>query len=427
MPFGGKLNENNRWLKMEELIPWEELEEEYAKIFSQMGRPAKDAQLVIGAICIKHKEGLSDEGVRDAILENPYMQAFCGLENFVTKKEQLFNGSSLSRVRKRMGKKYFRKFERKVLNKLKGKRLIKGRVQMLDATVFPSNIRYPTDVWLLNQVREWLVKRISQIGKKVGKLKRTYKRKAREKYLNFSKKRKRRGKTARGAQKQMIQYVRRNLRQLEELIEEIGKRGMEIEETIKNKLKVAKKIYKQQVEMYRERKHRVKDRIVSFHQPDVRPMIRGKAGKDVEFGPKGELSLVDGYLFLDKIDFNNFNEAKELKDSVEKHKERFGYKPKELIADNIFGTLENREYLRKGQIKAALKPLGRRAQSTEGKRHRNWVKRKQKERNQIEGKIGCGKEYYGLDKIKYKIKDGAEIWVRMGLLAMNLDTALKRA
>ena len=63
MPFGGKLNDNNRWLKMEELIPWEELEEEYAKIFSQMGRPAKDAQLVIGAICIKHKEGLSDEEV----------------------------------------------------------------------------------------------------------------------------------------------------------------------------------------------------------------------------------------------------------------------------------------------------------------------------------------------------------------------------
>jgi len=44
-PFGGKLNENNRWLRVSELIPWEELEDEYRKHFSDVGRPAKDARL----------------------------------------------------------------------------------------------------------------------------------------------------------------------------------------------------------------------------------------------------------------------------------------------------------------------------------------------------------------------------------------------
>lgn len=38
-PFGGKLNESNRWLRIAELIPWEELEEEYAKHFSDIGPP----------------------------------------------------------------------------------------------------------------------------------------------------------------------------------------------------------------------------------------------------------------------------------------------------------------------------------------------------------------------------------------------------
>ena len=77
-PFGGKLNESNRWLRIAELIPWEELESEYAKRFSDVGRPGTDAQLVIGLLLLKHMTGLSDEGIVEEVLENPYMQAFCG-------------------------------------------------------------------------------------------------------------------------------------------------------------------------------------------------------------------------------------------------------------------------------------------------------------------------------------------------------------
>ena len=47
-PFGGELDENNRWLRIAELIPWEEPEEEYAKHFSDVGRSATDSQLVVG-------------------------------------------------------------------------------------------------------------------------------------------------------------------------------------------------------------------------------------------------------------------------------------------------------------------------------------------------------------------------------------------
>ena len=62
-PFGGKLDERNRWLRIAELIPWEELEEGYRKHFSDVGRPAKDAQLVVGPLLVKHMTGLSDEGL----------------------------------------------------------------------------------------------------------------------------------------------------------------------------------------------------------------------------------------------------------------------------------------------------------------------------------------------------------------------------
>ena len=75
MPWGGKLNENNRWLRLQGLIPWEELEAEYGKCFSEnRGRPGLDSQLVLGVICIKHMLKLSDEDAVEQVLENPYMQ-----------------------------------------------------------------------------------------------------------------------------------------------------------------------------------------------------------------------------------------------------------------------------------------------------------------------------------------------------------------
>ncbi|MEE9189164.1 MAG: transposase [Candidatus Neomarinimicrobiota bacterium] len=74
-PFGGKLDENNRWLRIAELIPWDELEAEYRGYFSDIGRPALDAHLVIGLFLLKHMTGLSDREVVQAVMENPYMSA----------------------------------------------------------------------------------------------------------------------------------------------------------------------------------------------------------------------------------------------------------------------------------------------------------------------------------------------------------------
>lgn len=61
VPFLSGLDERNRWVKLSECIPWDELAESYYKNFtSTTGRPTKDAQLVIGAVIIKHKLNLSD-------------------------------------------------------------------------------------------------------------------------------------------------------------------------------------------------------------------------------------------------------------------------------------------------------------------------------------------------------------------------------
>jgi len=424
LPLGGKLDENNRWFKYYSLIDWDKLEQEYLKYFSNTGRPGLDARLIIGALCIKHMMGVSDAEVVIMIQENPYMQYFCGLEQFATKK--LFDDSSLTKIRKKIGVKFFKKLEKSIIEELKKRKIIRSRGMMLDATVFPSNIRYPTDVGLLNSAREWLVNTIDKLGREIGKKVRTYKRVARKSYLNLAKKKNKTTKEIRKINKQMLQFVRRNKKQLKEIIEKMGGFGHKVSGEVIKQLAVIEKIYEQQMEMYIKKTRQIKDRIVSLHLPEVRPICRGKAGKKTEFGPKGTMTSVDGFLFLDKLENSAFPEADTelVKTQIENFRQKFGKMPEYCIGDGIYGTRENREMLKEKGIRDAFRKLGRKTQGCA--REERWKKKKQRERSQIEGFIGNVKEHYGCRQIKYRIAGGDEIWVRMGLTMMNLHTAAQR-
>jgi hypothetical protein len=83
LPFGGKLSGDNRWIRLAELIPWEELEDDYAAQFCKgFGAPAKPFHMALGALIIKARLGLTDEELVEQIKENPYLQFFLGLEVF---------------------------------------------------------------------------------------------------------------------------------------------------------------------------------------------------------------------------------------------------------------------------------------------------------------------------------------------------------
>lgn len=427
-PFGGKLNPTNRWLKLSTIMPWEELEEVYRKYFSdRMGRPAKDSRLMMGLLVAKHMKGVSDEAVVEEFMESPYIQAFCGYDGFVTD-EAVIDPSLLSHQRKRLGKEFFERFEKEILIVLIQKKVIRPKDHMLDATIVPANIEYPTDVKLVNQCREWLVKTIRSFRRQLNikeKI-RTYVRTARGVYVNFQRKRKRTKRMVRRAHKKMLQYARRNVSQLKLLVKKYGEelKGFQ-RRAIQERLRVLETILRQQWEMWRTKSHQMKDRIVNLSLPHIRPMVRGKDGRDVEFGPKALLSWVDGFCFLDYFSFDAYNEALHAGRSLRKYKERFGQLPPVSIGDGIFGNRENRRKLSRLGILNAFKPLGR--PKVSDKAHRVWLKKKQRLRNgHMEGIIGHAKNRFGLDKIRYRIENGELIWTMMALMGMNLSTALKR-
>ncbi len=79
-----------------------------------------------------------------------------------------------------------------------------------------------------------------------------------------------------------------------------------------NNLLVRPEVYRQQLEMLENHSQRVDDRIVSISQPHVRPIKRGKAGRETEFGATLSLSVVDGFSFVDRLCWDNYNEGTDL-------------------------------------------------------------------------------------------------------------------
>ena len=167
------------------------------------------------------------------------------------------------------------------------------------------------------------------------------------------------------------------------------------------------------------------ERGVSFHRPYVRPIKRGKQGKKTEFGGKVALVHVGGFLFLDYFEHRAFAEEELLGRHVAGYRDRFGKRPPYLSMDAKYGTEENRKLVSALEVRASFKRRGRKPKTVDSQDR--WFKKKQRERNQIEGSFGNGKEHYRLDGVRYSIKDGSEIWIRAGILAMNLITAANRA
>ena len=366
--------------------------------------------------------GRSDREVIWELQENVYWQAFCSLKGFVTSKQ--LNSSSLTKIRKRLGPKFAKELEEKTYGVLIEKKIIKAKGVLVDATVIPEKIKYPNDIGLLNDVREWLVEMIDKIKRKTGEEIRTYKRKAKKAYLKFAKKKQKTKKMIERTKKQMLQFVRRNLEQLDDRMHQLDfSEQIAVEELIK----AAQEIYEQQKHMYKNKVQSVEKRIVSWWRGYVRPIKRGKGGgKGVEFGPKVCLSHVDGFSFMDEFEHENYSEAKVeiLEKQLDNYEKKFKKKPPSVTGDLLYGSRANRELLKEKEIRSAFKPLGRKTKETA--KQERYVKRKHRERNRIEGDIGNIKEHYGWNAIRYHYRAGSEQWVRFCLLAKNLRLAVAR-
>jgi hypothetical protein len=124
LPFGGKLNPTNRWVQLAQLIPWEDLEEEYAAGFaieSGQGAPAIPFRTALGALIIKEKLGITDEETVMQIQETPYLQYLVGMQGY--RDEAPFDPSMMTHFRKRISFEMISKVNEKIIAEERNKKL----------------------------------------------------------------------------------------------------------------------------------------------------------------------------------------------------------------------------------------------------------------------------------------------------------------
>ena len=181
----------------------------------------------------------------------------------------------------------------------------------------------------------------------------------------------------------------------------------------------------QQREMLEGNKHYVKDRIVSLAQPWIRPIVRGKAKAKTEFGAKLSISVVNGYIFIDRLSFDACNEGdyEEFTSAVELCRKRFGCHPERILADKIYRSRKNREYCKEHGIRMSGPKLGK--PKADKPADIATELKEIGERNEVEGKFGTGKRKYGLNLIKAKLEETARTDICMNLFVENLEHQIR--
>lgn len=256
-------------------IDWRFLEDRFGAVYDDdPGRPPLPTRLMVGLAILKHMHDLSDEGLCERWVENPYYQLLCGEEFF--QHRLVFDRSSLTRWRQRMGEDRLAVLVQESLSaavRLGAAKPTDFTQVIVDTTVQEKAIAFPTDARLMHRARERLVRLAKATGVEL-----------RQSYVRV-------GKIAlirhqRYAHAKHFKRANRALRtirtMLGRVIRDIGRKiadRPQLEDVFALPLSLARQVREQ-------RQRQRGKKIYSLHAPEVECIGKGKAHKPYEFGVK---------------------------------------------------------------------------------------------------------------------------------------------
>ena len=182
------------------------------------------------------------------------------------------------------------------------------------------------------------------------------------------------------------------------------------------RLSIIRKVLVQAKELFEGRK--VNDRIVSINHHYVRPIVRGKETKSVEFGAKVSNIQIDGISFIEHLSFKAFNEGIWLKDCIRMQQKFMSVRVRRVAADSIYANNANKKFCTKYGISTSFVRKGRAAKDKPLRK----VPRSElsKERaTRLEGSFGTQKQHYSLSRIKARNRKTEILWIFFGIHTAN--------
>ena len=401
-------------------FPFSELARQIHLKSSTLGRKSYfSPEGKIALMVLKSYTNFSDSQLIEYLNGNIHYQLFCGVQ--IDPLHSLTNSKIVSAIRQELAEHLDIESLQLILAEHWKPYLENLHVCMTDATCYESHLHFPTDVKLLWEGIVWLHRHLCKhcrtlhIQRPLNK----YLDVSRA-YLAYSKLRKRRKSQPSMIKRRLLQLLEKLLDQLKQLHSSYRDRltlpsDYQIRFSVMRVLEQGKNLFAGK---------KVSDRIVSIDRHYLRPIIRGKETKSVEFGAKVNNIQIDGISFIEHISFKAFNEGVRLKDCIHLQQlTRAGMKA--LAADSIYANNANRKFCTKYHISTSSKRKGRAAKD-EPIRKILRSKLSRERATRLEGSFGTQKQHYSLARIKARNRKTEMLWIFFGIHTANVVCMIEK-
>jgi IS5 family transposase len=400
---------------------------------SNMGRPTYPIEKYLRLMVLKRKYNLGYESLIKEVGDSITWRMFCR----IAIDEEMPDPSTLIYARKRYGDEVVSQLNEALLQKLKEKEILKHRKLRTDTTVIESDVHHPTDATLLQDGVKVITRLVQKIRKVASHAVQRFEDRTgeiKEKILSIAKVLRRRSRESweevDRITESVIEVAEEVIDKANAVVEKIQNSSKRIAQQSKERLKAAVMLTGKLINQAKQvvtGTRIIPDRIVSFFDPEARPIKKGKLAKGTEFGYKGridetESGFVTGYDVFD----GNPPDDELLIPAVEAHIETFGSAPAAVATDRGFSCKKNEAAVTALGVKwASLPRKGKKGQARTEHENQPWFKDLQRYRAAGEAKISLLKRKYGLGRSRYKGLAGSKSWVGFGILTHNLERAAK--
>ena len=418
-----KTFENTELGRMKKVLPLRQMAETFGLVNKRQvpkrgAKPYFTPEGKVALMFLKTYTQLSAPKLMEQLNGNIHYQIFCGIR--IDPEEPLTNYKLIDDIAKELADKLKIQRLQDVLAEAWKPYMKDLDTMYTDATCYESEMRYPTDQKLLWECVKKTYKIMCEVSGRMGV------HRPRTKYLDVEKACLSYRKQRKHSNTQTRKMTRRLLNLLGKILKEIRRmeRGCDVPEllTVKEKslVDIITKVYRQQRNHFDsgDRRESIPDRIVSVSKPYVRPIVRGKEVKSVEFGAKCNNIMVDGISFIEKMSFNAFNEGTRLQHCVKMHRRLFGVDVKKIGGDASYAGTDNRGFCKENGIQTSFVKRGR---PTQEKKEQDYVRQElaRVRATAMEGSFGIQKEHYAMRRIKARKKETEILYIFFGIHTAN--------
>ena len=380
-----------------------------------------DMHAKLALMFLKHYLGCSDRQLLERLNTDYTLQFFCHI--YIRPDQSLTDFKIISKIRVELSHSIDWEAFQLALGKHWKGMMSHPHIGMIDATCYETDMRYPTDPKLLWECCEWIYGQMKRICK-FGKV-----RMARNKYgdqktkqLAYQKRRKRSFKITRRRKRSLLYLLNKLLGQLEVIGNQVNIEDVMLPSKYHQRVQIIGQVLVQQQLLFTGNK--VSNRIVSIDKSYIRPIVRGKETKRVEFGAKVNTLQIDGLNFIEHLSFEAFNESTRLQSSVHLLRKITG-KCTHLAADQIYATNANRKYCSQNLIYTSFIRKGKAGKLEEQRFKMQRILSKQRA-TRLEGSFGTEKNHFLLHRIKARSLSTEILWIYFGVHTANACRVVRR-